>query len=875
MTAFTVNGGATTNFESLASPSVNATLDSVAISAGTTLLIDTDTYCCTNRLAASGSIDTVTFTGQGGRVLIDGRNVYHVAYTAGSGNVPAIGTTISQGGVTGYFLGVWAAWTGENTVSGSAMPAAGFIKFKTLAGGNFAAGALTGITATCSGVQVRSWIEVRGADTALWTVPRIGAVEVQGDWLELGTTTGVAGQIVAFPTCATSAGTAPGVWIETAIGSGVYEQYAGVGSTVAVATTRTTDENKIVWHTATGWRIGSNGTNNVGYLPTVGRKIRMPNVFMHCCTRSVSGSGPRVLPSTTNTQNATTPGSTRCEMGTQGAGDIVINCANYYWSALWSQAYRCDLTNSGFNDYIYLSEIASPLNISNVIVSPNQTAIATAAVTLQSCFAGGTVSSLVAWEFSLATTGRYVVFINYVTGVTFANNVFGSLLLRGSSSTGCINSTQAVNCTFNGLILIGSRGYFVGAQNCTFNNTVYYDHNITTNTTASFPMFALDLNTGCNGITVSGWSMPLPNNGPYSGLVSVNACYNIQMKLIGTSTIAPLVMTNTVTGVAVNGAGNNDTVTIKRVFLSGTRLGPYVFVNSDTNILVENCMGDYADATVQPALNALMKNVGITSTTTGQQSCYGTHWITRFLTTTSGFTEILCNEPTASSAAQCFTSGGVPQFNSSGSVLLTKVGDSVTWEMPFFAVGYTAFTNSAPTITGTNVTFGTRWGNHDIEFQVDTGSGYGGTWLNLTATNLIAQTFNSTTGYKLKIRATCAIAAATNVITNMRVAMTTTSSDQQTQLYPMDQVTTTLSSDTVLTGAEIRIYDMDNLPAGSLGTELVGTESLAGTFSFTTSAANQVWIQVIQSGYQEFGQSFIVPATSSTLSLTLAQELNT
>ena len=174
---------------------------------------------------------------------------------------------------------------------------------------------------------------------------------------------------------------------------------------------------------------------------------------------------------------------------------------------------------------------------------------------------------------------------------------------------------------------------------------------------------------------------------------------------------------------------------------------------------------------------------------------YGTHLITLFSSTTSGFSEIVCNEPTALSAAQCFASAGTPQFNSSGSVLLTKVGDQVTWEMPFFAKGYTAFTNSAPTITGTNVTYssGARWGNHDLEFQVDTGSGYGGTWLALTAANLIANTFTSTTGYKLKLRATCAVANAGNVLTNLRVAMTTTAIARKGTLYPLSINTATFT----------------------------------------------------------------------------------
>jgi hypothetical protein len=521
-----------------------------------------------------------------------------------------------------------------------------------------------------------------------------------------------------------------------------------------------------------------------------------------------------------------------------------------------------------------LSEIASPLAVDDCIVAPTQAQI-NIALNVSSCFAGGTVTNNVFNRFSLASTGSYTASLGYITGVVFSGNVYRSATLRTTSSSGSITSTQAVDCTFTNETLIGSRGLFIGAQRCVFNNTSYYDHTLTTTTTATNPMYVLDFTTGGSGNVIDGMSLPLPNYGPYNGLVTSSACYNTLIKNFGSSSVAPLAMTNTVTGVGVAGGGNNDGVTMKRFYLSGTRTGPYSFQNSDTNILIENCMGDYADTTVQAGLNAIMKNVGITSATTGQVSVYGTHWITRFTSVTAGFTEIMCNEPTSASAAQCWVSGGTPQFNSSGSLLLTKIGDQVTWEMPFFAIGYTAFTNGAPTITGTNVTYGTRWGNHDIEFQVNTGSGYGGTWLNLTAANLIAQTFNSTTGFKLMIRATCAIASATNVITNMRVAMTTTSTDQSTNLYPLAQVTTTLSSNVSLTGAEIRIYDMDNLPAGSLGTELAGTESLSGTFSFVTDSTNSVWIQILQTGYQEFGQAFTVPSLNSTLSLTLAQELNT
>ena len=198
---------------------------------------------------------------------------------------------------------------------------------------------------------------------------------------------------------------------------------------------------------------------------------------------------------------------------------------------------------------------------------------------------------------------------------------------------------------------------------------------------------------------------------------------------------------------------------------------------------------------------------------------------------------------------------------------LEKVGDQVTWEMPFFAIGYTAFTNSAPTITGTSVTYGTRWGNHDIEFQVDTGSGYGGTWLNMIAANLIAQTFNSTTGFKLKIRATCAIASATNVIANMRVALTTTQSDRDTKLYPLASVVLTLTG--LPTGCDITIL--------GAGTESVreNTEDFGGTsYPYVyADPGTAVDIVVIRPGYMPAAvRNYALAESASSLPFSLTPD---
>ena len=258
------------------------------------------------------------------------------------------------------------------------------------------------------------------------------------------------------------------------------------------------------------------------------------------------------------------------------------------------------------------------------------------------------------------------------------------------------------------------------------------------------------------------------------------------------------------------------------------------------------------------SINSIAKSCGLTSTTTGQTSVYGTHWLTRFTSTTAGFLEILCNEPTAYTTAQCYVSSGSPKFNSVGKLLATVVGQQVTWETPWWVLGYTAFTNSAPTITGTNVTYssGARWGNHDIEYQIDTGSGWNGTWKALIASNLSGETISDSTGFKIKLRVTCATASATNAITNMRIAMTTTDAAQGNNLYPLS--TNTLELTGLQEGSEVRFYTGTD-PATAV--EIGGVESSGTTFSFSHSSGGVSGYYIIHAlNYVPYRQLLTYPS---------------
>lgn len=78
-----------------------------------------------------------------------------------------------------------------------------------------------------------------------------------------------------------------------------------------------------------------------------------------------------------------------------------------------------------------------------------------------------------------------------------------------------------------------------------------------------------------------------------------------------------------------------------------------------------------------------------------------------------------------------------------------------------------------------------------------------------------------------------------------------------------------------LSGAEVRIYDFDNTPAGTYGTALAGTESHgSATYTYSGSGGNTIWIQIMKSGYVEFGQQYTMPGANGTLNITLIADTN-
>jgi len=833
MTAFAINSGGVEYYDQKTGGSVNATLDTYTVSDGSTLVVRTDTYACANHSAAFGSLDNVAYSGIGGEVIIDPTYVRYVAYTGGSGNSPAFGATISQGGVSGVFLGVWANWQSEPIVPAAAIPASGFIKIGGVMGGAFSAGALTGIAATCSGADLQAWIEVRSGETATLTVPRVGEFSSVLAWFYLDDTTGVAGQIIPCPTTGSSSAVWAGAFIETAPGSNVFEKFCGVGAKPALSTTPTDSRAKFVWHTTSGLVLGSDGTNTVGYLPPAGCRVRIPAAILTNCTRTAgNGSGPRVVP------NATV--GTRAEFVTTSGGAIDLNGVVCQWYCNFTAAYSLNIEDSIVNDNISINRPTTRPSLANLIVAPTGT-LSTMALALGTCLFGVDASDCLFARYWLDYSGLRVVSVAGVVGGIFTNCKSITLTARASPSSFSIfvslcANTQLIDCTS-----IGARVEISASRNTYVSNLRFADGLTTTVTGADSGLCAIAVTTGSFGTKIDGGgSIPgVVNSHPYASWLFISASDEIRFFNFGTfstpfdcGSVAAMGRLWTCSyQLACKG------IYVKRCYAAGTRLGIWEMENTQSNIEIFDVYGDYADTVSVNTINTSIRNVGCTSPTTGIAAIYGIHWLSRLTSTTAGVFEIVCNEPSASTAGQCVVTSGSPKFNGSGSVLMTVSGQQIIFEAPNFLIGHTALANSALSLTGTNT------GNLSYEFQYDIGAGYNGTWLTASSTSFTAVgAIDPAIGIKIKLRVTCVTANASNALTNIRIATVTTSTAQSTNLYPLDTITLTLTG--LVSGSDVVVR------AAGTGTILASVDSNAGTtWAYVYETPVAIDVDVIKPGY--------------------------
>lgn len=144
-----------------------------------------------------------------------------------------------------------------------------------------------------------------------------------------------------------------------------------------------------------------------------------------------------------------------------------------------------------------------------------------------------------------------------------------------------------------------------------------------------------------------------------------------------------------------------------------------------------------------------------------------------------------------------------------GGIMLTQVGQSITLETPFPILSFSAFENTAPTLTGAST------GNFTITYALKSGGSYG-TFKTLSAANLSAEVINPYTGFEMKIKVECTTAGTSNELRNIKIPMTTTS----TYKYISYPITDDVCEESTATGECPTAEDIADAVRTNLATEL-------------------------------------------------------
>lgn len=787
--------------------------ETFSITNGATLTFRTDTRVHANAPASmTGSIGSITFSStQVGNVVIDARNVRSLQFNSGSGTVPAIGTTITQGAVSGYLLGVWSSLTVAPTSAGSAMPATGYLKFREVTGGAFSAGALSGISASAVGADVIGWIEIVADISSQVSMYRLNSYKTYGAWFDLGTTTGTPGQILQVPTNGGGANTyCPGVWIETGVGTDQYEFYAGIVTANFTSSNFGTDTRcKFVEMLANGqMRIGSNGTTNIGYTPSSGRKIRIPNIFLRQCASAARASN--------NTPNTTL--ATRPRWDSSNSGDIELEYVYGDWYFSFSQAYRVNMSHCAFFDALNISETAKALTITDIGMGLSSSSISSIPVQLTSC-KNMTITDAHFYR-SNSTIGSHAAVILNCSSILLERVKSGIIYISRQTGIYPLQIKQSQGIVIKDCSCFNGRLDLVTTSETLITDFDYVD--VFKGTTISSPaMTAIGLSEGCSQTVIDGITFGLGNiiSDCYAqtGLLYLKACTDTVLRNIG-SYDSPLQAGATVlgTGLIYSSGGANVGLKVQRVFITGTSGNLVSGDNSDTGFEISNAGNPVSriPLTVVSA-SSIMKGCFATATSSTNVAVFDTVFQDFFTSATAGVVSFIGNEPTSIYSDYFRVLAGTVSFTSATAMYFSSINSIVELEIPYIIKGHTSFQNSTPTMSGGTI------GNFNISYQVDTGSGYGSLKA-ATGGNLSSE--NISNGFKIKIRIENTVAGQTfnylNFLTN------TTAQAQAENYYPLSQSILTLIN--LKSGSEVRIFKGTD-PSSSV--EMGGIESSGTSFS--------------------------------------------
>ena len=352
--------------------------------------------------------------------------------------------------------------------------------------------------------------------------------------------------------------------------------------------------------------------------------------------------------------------------------------------------------------------------------------------------------------------------------------------------------------TINDMVVIGSQMVFTTCLGGTARLLKFQRDILDASSIASDQLI---FNAATSDVKVTGIEV-LNNNAPDDSKVVVTDCNNIQVR--GFHFIdrkydnEATAHTQQEEFVAIGGLNNE--ILFARCWTDRGNPNEFALIASGTskNVTIQNCSSEYTGEIEPDGINTLVRGLHSGSGSLGSGTGVETDLIgtagapcgDAFRSDTQG---ILFYNNVPESAEYPYTIlSGSPIFTKDGDVDIS-IGDSWEVDSGYFAKGHTGFNGTIASVRADQTT-NTVWNwtaYCDVELQYDDGSGYNGTWIDVTDAAAMGNIVFNVAGMRFKYRFT-ATANQTD-LQGFTLRTTTALQDQIDNYYPLDQRTLTIT----------------------------------------------------------------------------------
>lgn len=813
--------------------------EDITIQQGATLTIDSCPH-----LTAMGILGDITLTE--GTLRIDGSRTFEVAYSNGSGSLPSVGDAIS------WSAGFGGSNTGKVIRLDSGDATSGVLTLTKDVGETTpdADDSITDGSWTADLDSVKTgFLVVFGEDQDWGSVDATSSLVITGDWYEVGVGDGTDNQTLELP----HIGHQGALWVETGSGTGIFEiwfrvtDYVGTIYWNGISQFGATQESGHVYQQALGDATVTFGDGTNGGNPPNGARIRIPNV--HIGTTTVGAPTTEVNSATVLAHIRMVPSNTNMNVAIDhlNGSSVVLDFIGTNKATVSDSCWGIWTAAS------FINKVNAPVTLTNcALVNGNNGtgdyATATASIIITDNIGGVTFDDCLVFA-GANTNNTGALLLTTMANISFlgTNKIVSNQ--QDENTMACLRGSVALNITAETLICLGGPIYATAGCNDWSIDELVFGLPPGRGTTEQ-NMNVVNL-TGTQNVVISSGHKADGAKVGTLGLFLLTDTNETVIRSFGSPT-AKIDLENRATYVC-SFAGIASNTKIQRLWfdnLNGTQ--GYVMLNSVADLLIENCSGEYTDEIELDANRVLAKGLhgasGAPDAATGVEgdntNILATCFLDYFKSDTTGALGLQFNDRGQKHLTDIEIVAGTPVWNGLCDLLLRTVGDQVIYTWPYWIKGHTGFQNAAIELAGVGTA------NLTYEYDLDTGSGFSGSWTTVSGANLSAESI-SPSGFRFKLRITCVSGASTNALKGLAVRTTTTLIDQANNLYPLEAVPVSVTcrdavSNDLVTGAMVYLEAASGGLLPSAASVSITRSSSTATVAHTTHGMTSGQVVVIR-----------------------------